>query len=85
MEGRIVVVGASLGVIGVVLTGSNTDGAQGLARIRKRGELTIVQAPSEAECRDMPEAAIAACAVDHVLTLAEIPPLLARLCPGLTR
>jgi chemotaxis response regulator CheB len=33
----------------------------------------------------MPEAAIAACAVDHVLTLAEIPPLLARLCPGLTR
>ena len=72
-------------VIGVVLTGSNTDGAQGLARIQKRGGLTIVQAPSEAECRDMPEAAIAACAVDHVLTLAEIPPLLARLCPGLTK
>ena len=104
MEGRIVVVGASLGgmqalarllsalprelsatVAAVLHRGSNTDGAEGLARIRKRGGLTIVQAPSEAECPDMPEAAIAACAVDHVLTLAEIPPLLARLCPGLTR
>lgn len=71
--------------IGVILTGANSDGARGLARIKQRGGLTVVQAPSEAECPSMPEAAIAASAVDHVLTLAEIPPLLARLCPGLTR
>jgi two-component system chemotaxis response regulator CheB len=72
-------------VIGVILTGANSDGAQGLARIKERGGLTVVQEPSEAECPIMPEAAIAASAVDHVLRLAEIPPLLARLCPGITR
>jgi two-component system chemotaxis response regulator CheB len=70
-------------VIGVVLTGTNADGAQGLARIKRRGGLTVVQAPSEAECPGMPEAAIAASAVDHVLPLAEIPALLSRLCPDL--
>jgi two-component system chemotaxis response regulator CheB len=72
-------------VIGVVLTGSNADGAEGLARIKKRGGVTVVQAPSEAECPMMPAAAIAASPIDHVLTLAEIPPLLARLCPGLPK
>ena len=72
-------------VIGVVLTGTNADGAQGLARIKERGGLTVVQEPSEAECPIMPEAAIAASPIDHVLALAEIPPLLARLCPGITR
>jgi two-component system chemotaxis response regulator CheB len=63
----------------------NADGAQGLARIKKRGGVTVVQAPSEAEHPVMPAAAIAASPIDHVLTLAEIPPLLARLCPGLTK
>jgi two-component system chemotaxis response regulator CheB len=71
-------------VIGVILTGANSDGAQGLARIKERGGLTIVQEPSSAECAIMPCAAIAASRIDHVLTLAEIPPLIARLCSGLT-
>jgi two-component system chemotaxis response regulator CheB len=72
-------------VIGVVLTGANSDGALGLAQIKECGGLTVVQAPSEAECPIMPAAAIAASPIDHVLTLAEIPPLLVRLCPGLTK
>jgi two-component system chemotaxis response regulator CheB len=71
-------------VIGVILTGANSDGAKGLARIKERGGVTIVQEPSGAEYPSMPRAAIAASRIDHVLTLAEIPPLLARLCPGLT-
>jgi two-component system chemotaxis response regulator CheB len=48
------------GVIGVVLTGVNADGAAGLARITARGGVAIVQDPETAEAREMPEAALAA-------------------------
>ncbi len=59
-------------VIGVILTGANADGAQGLAAIKRRGGLTIVQDPATAEAPAMPEAAIAAAQVDAVLPLQEI-------------
>ena len=72
-------------VIGVILTGANSDGSLGLARIREAGGLTIAQEPSEAECPVMPRAAIAASRIHHVMTLAEISALLARLCPDLSR
>lgn len=68
--------------IGVILTGANADGAQGLARIKKSGGLAVVQDPAEALYRAMPDAAIAACRVDRTLPLAEIAPLLAGLCRG---
>lgn len=68
-------------VIGVILTGASADGAQGLAAIKARGGCAIVQEPAEAECRVMPEAAIAAAPVDYVLRLLAIAALLARLCP----
>lgn len=45
--------------VGLVLTGSNQDGAAGLSRIRRAGGLTLVQDPETAEKREMPEAAIA--------------------------
>lgn len=67
-------------VIGVVLTGANDDGAQGLAKIKTRGGLTIVQEPRTAENSIMPEAAIEAAAVNRVLPLAEIAPFLVKLC-----
>ena len=63
--------------VGVVLTGSNDDGARGLAEVRRRGGLAIVQDPSGAERRAMPDAAIAAAAPQWVLGLDEIAP---RLC-----
>ena len=66
--------------IGVVLTGANRDGARGLARIRERGGLAVVQDPDEAESRAMPEAARAAAKVERVLRLEEIAPLLNELC-----
>ena len=68
------------GAIGVVLTGANSDGARGLARIKGRGGLALVQDPEEAESRSMPEAAAAAAKVDGVLRLREIAPLLNELC-----
>lgn len=68
------------GAIGVVLTGANSDGARGLARIKGRGGFTVVQDPEEAVSRAMPAAAAAAAKVDRVLPLREIAPLLNELC-----
>ena len=72
-------------LIGVVLTGSNQDGAAGLARIKDRGGLTIVQDPASAHAARMPASAIQATEVDHVLPVEEIGPLLAALDAGTSR
>ncbi|MBN1659504.1 MAG: chemotaxis protein CheB [Anaerolineae bacterium] len=66
------------GVIGVILTGANDDGARGLRSIKARGGLAIVQDPETAEAPAMPQAAIAATHVDHVLALPEIARLLSQ-------
>lgn len=69
-------------VIGVILTGASQDGARGLAKIKARGGLTVVQEPATAESRIMPEAAIAATEIDKILPLGAIGPFLAGLCRG---
>jgi two-component system, chemotaxis family, protein-glutamate methylesterase/glutaminase len=58
--------------VGVVLTGANDDGADGLRRIKELGGVAVVQDPGSAERREMPTAAIAAADVDIVLPLGEI-------------
>jgi len=63
----------------VLLSGSNDDGAHGIARVKERGGLTIVQDPASAESGRMPAAAIAASPVDYVLPLAGIAQLLTNL------
>jgi two-component system chemotaxis response regulator CheB len=68
------------GLIGVVLTGANSDGAEGLARIRRRGGMAVVQAPESAEAPAMPLAALESAGADYCLPLEEIAPLLNRLC-----
>jgi two-component system chemotaxis response regulator CheB len=60
------------GLIGVILTGANSDGAIGLSRVKERGGVTVVQTPATAESAVMPEAAIAATTVDRILPLPEI-------------
>jgi len=65
--------------IGVLLTGANEDGVEGLRQIRGQGGLTIAQCPDEAEAPVMPEAAIAAGVVDTVLSLKEIVPYITRM------
>jgi len=57
----------------IVLSGTGSDGAVGLSRIKEQGGITIVQAPSDAEFDGMPQAAIATSMVDVVLPVAEIP------------
>jgi two-component system, chemotaxis family, protein-glutamate methylesterase/glutaminase len=46
------------GVIGIILTGANQDGAEGLARVKACGGVAIVQDPRTAESPIMPEAAL---------------------------
>jgi two-component system chemotaxis response regulator CheB len=58
--------------VGVVLTGANADGAEGLALIKRLGGVAVVQDPRTAERREMPSAAIAATEADIVLPLEEI-------------
>jgi two-component system chemotaxis response regulator CheB len=67
------------GAIGVVLTGANEDGAAGLAALRRRGGIAIVQEPSTSEVATMPAAARAAAEPQVVAELPAIATLLARL------
>jgi len=65
----------------ILLTGANNDGAQGLAYIKKKGGLTIVQDPQSAEFAVMPASALQVTQPDLLLPLEEIGPWLAALAP----
>jgi two-component system chemotaxis response regulator CheB len=67
-------------LVGVVLTGANADGAEGLARIDHRGGIALVQDPATAAQPTMPRAAIAAVPDAVVLDLDGIAAHLTGLC-----
>lgn len=67
--------------VGVVLTGANADGAQGLARIVARRGLGFVQDPAEAASATMPAAAAQAVPEARVLSIAKIAAALGELRP----
>jgi two-component system chemotaxis response regulator CheB len=66
-------------LIGIILTGANHDGSQGVKKIKRAGGYVIVQDPDKAEADAMPRAAIAAAHVDKVLPLDQIGPYLLQL------
>ncbi len=66
-------------VIGVVLTGNLDDGALGLADIKKRGGLAVVQDPDDALAPSMPISALENTQVDFTLPAKEIGPKLVDL------
>ena len=66
-------------VIGVVLSGYLDCGTAGLLSIKARGGLAIAQDPAEAQASSMPASAVRNVALDHVLKVDDIAPLLARL------
>jgi len=66
-------------LIGVVLTGSNSDGAKGVKRIKELGGMVIIQDPETAESSSMPQSAIATVQPDYILSLEEIVQLLIKI------
>lgn len=66
-------------VIGVVLSGTGSDGNMGVQAIKNMGGTVIAQDPSDSEFAGMPEAAIATNSVDRVLPLDDISKILMEL------
>jgi two-component system chemotaxis response regulator CheB len=66
-------------LVGILLSGANADGAAGLRYIRERKGTTVVQQPSDALVRYMPDQALQQSAADFVLTGAELTHFLQRL------
>ena len=65
--------------IAIVLSGTGSDGAVGLTRIKAQGGVTLAQSPPDAEHDGMPQAAIHTGIVDFVLPVVEMPQKLIEL------
>src|SRR5205085_6573234 len=65
--------------IGIVLSGTLTDGADGISAIKEAGGVTLAQDPRRAEFKSMPESAIRTGHVDHILALGDIARMLEAL------
>ncbi|MDN3224740.1 CheR family methyltransferase [Pseudomonas nunensis] len=63
----------------LVLSGTGSDGAVGLSRIKEQGGVTLAQAPEDAEFDGMPRAAIETQMVDLILPVVEMPQKLLEL------
>lgn len=66
-------------VIAVVLTGSGTDGTDGVQAVKNVGGIVIAQDPEQAQYGSMPLSAIRTGSVDYVLPLDAIAPMLVSL------
>jgi two-component system, chemotaxis family, protein-glutamate methylesterase/glutaminase len=64
-------------LLGLILTGANQDGAEGLAAVGRAGGRTVVQEPGGAAVPFLPEAALQVGPVDFVLSLAQLQELFA--------
>jgi two-component system, chemotaxis family, protein-glutamate methylesterase/glutaminase len=66
-------------LVGIILSGANSDGALGLQKVKEHHGLTIVQDPQECQVRTMTEAAMKLTKVDHVFTSDQIITFLQKL------
>lgn len=66
------------GLLGVLLSGANEDGARGIAAIRRAQGQTLVQSPESAQVPTMPDAALRLDPKATVLPLSAIGPFLAQ-------
>jgi two-component system chemotaxis response regulator CheB len=66
-------------LLGIILTGANEDGAQGLAAVHDAGGLTVVQTPETAQSPQMVISALKLRQPDYVLPLEEIAAMLSAL------
>jgi two-component system, chemotaxis family, protein-glutamate methylesterase/glutaminase len=68
-------------LLGIILSGANEDGADGLAAIHRAGGVTVVQEPEGAQASLMLTSALKRSPADFVLPLPEIANLLRALDP----
>lgn len=61
------------GLICLLLSGGNADGAEGMQYAKERGGLTVVQDPATADVPYMPQQAIGRMTVDFIVPTDEIP------------
>jgi len=59
-------------LLGILLTGSNSDGAEGLKTIKNFGGITIVENPETALAKTMPLSGIKTSTPDYILNLEDI-------------
>jgi two-component system chemotaxis response regulator CheB len=57
------------GLVGIILSGANEDGAEGLRAVAAAGGGALVENPAEAFASAMPEAALARCATAQSMSL----------------
>lgn len=62
--------------VGVILSGTASDGSIGIKEIKAAGGMTMVQRPDSAEYDGMPRNAVATRAVDFVASIEEMPDIL---------
>lgn len=65
--------------IGIVLSGTGSDGTQGLQHIHEKGGITLVQDPNTAEFDGMPQTAISTGCIDYVAEPKVLAEMLANL------
>ena len=68
--------------VGVILSGTGSDGAYGMREIHAAGGLTIAQDPGSAKYASMPQSAIDGGVVDRTVAADEVGDILARLVSG---
>ncbi|AOF80820.1 sensory box protein [Methyloversatilis sp. RAC08] len=69
--------------VGIILSGTGTDGTQGLRAILGAGGITLAQEPASARYEGMPLSAIQSGYAMHVLPVEKMPPLLLANLPKL--
>jgi two-component system chemotaxis response regulator CheB len=67
-------------LIGIVLSGGNSDGALGLKTILEEGGLALVQSPGDAQTAAMPEAALEMCPAAEPVTADQMASVLKARC-----
>lgn len=60
------------GLVGILLTGANEDGALGLKKIKEAGGLTLIQNPASAEEKRMPKSGLPYVLLENILSLKKI-------------
>ena len=64
--------------IGIIMSGTGTDGAEGLKALKEAGGLALVQDPNEAQQDGMPRYAMLTAHPDYVLPVPDMPAVLTR-------